>query len=91
MPVCSPQPHRTRRLAALLAEILEQDIRRAQDTESNPDPHYLTVAEVAEQLRTCERTIRNRLRDGTLPGRRVGRRWLVDRVELARHLKGGQP
>ena len=43
---------------------------------------YLTVEEVAEYLRLHEETVRRMTREGTLPGRKVGRSWRYTKREL---------
>ncbi|MBN1937423.1 MAG: helix-turn-helix domain-containing protein [Anaerolineae bacterium] len=50
----------------------------------NPTPETLTVAEVAEYLHLHPLTVRRLLKDGTLPARKVGREWQIDRAELER-------
>lgn len=42
----------------------------------------MTVAEVAEQLRVDESTIRRQIRAGQLPATRVGRQYRISRVEF---------
>lgn len=44
----------------------------------------LTVAEVAAYLHLHPLTVRRLFNDGTLPARKVGRRWQIDRAELER-------
>ncbi len=44
----------------------------------------LTAAEVAAYLRLHPLTVRRLLQDGTLPARKVGRWWQIDRAELDR-------
>ena len=41
-------------------------------TSGDRSSEYLTVAEVAEELRCSELTIRRRIRDGSLPAYRLG-------------------
>lgn len=38
---------------------------------------FLTVPEVADALRVCERTVRQHVRDGTIPSLKLGHRVLV--------------
>jgi excisionase family DNA binding protein len=42
----------------------------------------ITPKEAAELLNRTDSRVRQLLRDGTLPGRRVGRRWLVQRAAV---------
>ncbi len=59
------------------------------DLEPQEDP-WLTLAEIAEELRMSPATIRSWISNGTLQATRAGRRkWLVRRSELDRML-GGQ-
>jgi excisionase family DNA binding protein len=52
------------------------------------DP-WLTVAEIADELRLTPATIRTWIADGTLQAKRAGKRkWLVRRSELDRMLRG---
>src|SRR5205807_8307066 len=56
--------------------------------ESEDDP-WLTLAEIAEELRLSPATIRSWISKGTLRAMRAGRRkWLVRRSELDRMLAG---
>lgn len=50
-------------------------------------PRTLTVEEVAERLRVKPITVREYLRKGKIPGRKVGRAWLVLDVDLDRFLE----
>jgi len=47
----------------------------------------LTAEEAARYLRVGERTLRRMLREGRLPGRKVGREWRIAREALDRYLK----
>ena len=50
---------------------------------SSPPPEpWLTLQEAAALLRVSTATMHRRLHDGTLPGRRIGRRWLFLRSEI---------
>lgn len=44
-----------------------------------PDRPYLTVKEVAELSGVHENTIKSRLREGTLKGKKLGTSWRIDR------------
>ncbi len=48
----------------------------------------LTVNETAEQLRVNPRTIYRRLREGTMPGIKIGHQWRIARQELDAYLRG---
>lgn len=50
----------------------------------------LTVAEVAERLRVKPITVREYLRQGKIPGSRIGKSWLILDVDLERFL-GASP
>ena len=57
-------------------------------TPDSTDP-WLTVAEIANELRLTPATIRTWIADGTLQAKRAGKRkWLVRRSELDRMLQG---
>lgn len=51
----------------------------------------LTVEEVAEFLKTKPATVRKWLRDGELPGRKIGGEWRVIRDELEAFLRALPP
>src|SRR5664279_4466837 len=54
-----------------------------------PDDPWLTLAEIAEELRMSPATIRSWISKGTLRAMRAGqRKWLVRRSELDRMLAG---
>jgi excisionase family DNA binding protein len=56
---------------------------------TDSDDPWLTVAEIAEELRLAPATIRTWIADGTLQAKRAGKRkWLVRRSELDRMLHG---
>lgn len=48
----------------------------------------LNVEEIQEYLPFSKRVIYGRLRDGTLPGFKIGRLWFMRRSELEALLKG---
>lgn len=50
----------------------------------------LTVEEVAEILKVNIDTVRRLLRQGELPGVKVGRHWRVEREALRAYLQGRQ-
>lgn len=53
---------------------------------------FYTPEEVAARLRLSAGTIRRLLREGTLPGRKVGKRqWRIHRDDLEDYLRGGAP
>ena len=49
-------------------------------------PDVATVEDLARILRLSRSTIRGHLRAGAIPGRKIGRRWLVSRPALLRWL-----
>ena len=49
----------------------------------------LTVEQVAEKLQVKPLTVREYLRKGKIPGRKLGRSWRVVESELERFLSGG--
>jgi excisionase family DNA binding protein len=50
-------------------------------------PDVLTVEDLAEHLRLSTSAVRAALRRGEIPGRRLGRRWYCDRLELLAALR----
>lgn len=54
-------------------------------------PDLMTAEEVAEYLRIDLTTTREMLREGKLPGRKVGRAWRVLRDELEAWLRQPEP
>ena len=51
----------------------------------------MTCAEAAAYLRLHERTIGRLLKQGVLPGVKVGRQWRLRKADLDAHLAGGGP
>ena len=51
-------------------------------------PRYITVKEAAEMLGACERTVRRRIKDGTLSAARIGRLVRLDAAQVELLLKG---
>lgn len=54
-------------------------------------PDICTVEAYASHVGLSPATVRAQLRDGRLPGRRVGRRWLIARLALIAHLAAPTP
>lgn len=52
--------------------------------EVNPTLNLLTVATVAKELEVSRAVVNEMLRSGRLRGKRVGRNWIVERVDLDR-------
>ncbi len=48
----------------------------------------LTVAEVSKILRIGEKTVRDLLRDGTLPGIKVGKAWRIPEEDFKKYIRG---
>jgi excisionase family DNA binding protein len=53
-------------------------------------PDVLTLAEVADLLRSDEKTVSAMADDGTLPGRKVGPEWRFTREAILRWLGGDE-
>ena len=51
------------------------------------DELFLTVEEVADQLRVSTQTVRRWVKEGELPGYRVGRCFRVKRADLERWIE----
>lgn len=61
----------------------------ADDETEQPEDPWLTIAEIADELRLSPATIRSWISKGTLRAMRAGRRkWLIRRSELDRMLAG---
>src|ERR1700743_2032705 len=61
----------------------------AERFEDDPNDPWLTVAEIAEELRLSPATLRSWISKGTLRAMRAGqRKWLVRRSELDRMVRG---
>ena len=54
-------------------------------------PDFCTASDLAEHLGIAPSTVRRALREGHLPGRRCGRRWLVSRSALVEWLATPEP
>jgi len=54
---------------------------KVQDGTTRPE-RFLTVREVSRMLRKDETSIRRHLREGALPGARIGEAWRVRRSDL---------
>ena len=49
----------------------------------------MTTKEVAEYLRLCELTVQHHVRDGKIPGSRVGGVWRFMRAQIDEWLENG--
>ena len=58
-------------------------------SQNEPEEEYLTVAEVAGNLKLNQQTVRNWIDQGSLPAVRVGRRVRIKRSDLDRILDQG--
>lgn len=52
---------------------------------------YLTVKDVAALLRISEQTVRKYVKEGELPGERIGRRILIPKRKLEERLSPDHP
>ncbi|MGE4094672.1 MAG: helix-turn-helix domain-containing protein [Candidatus Binatia bacterium] len=50
----------------------------------------LTVPQAAEQLQVSERTVYGWLREGKIPGRKIGKVWRISADAIVDFLRGGQ-
>ena len=57
--------------------------------QTEPEEEYLTVAEVAGNLKLNQQTVRNWIDRGELPALRVGRRVRIKRSDYERYLQEG--
>jgi len=53
--------------------------------EIDPEKLY-TTEETSELLRLGSQTIRKKLREGSIRGKKVGRRWLIKGKEIRRYI-----
>lgn len=67
------------------------DTAAAQAFRSVALPDICRVEDLASHLQLAPSTIRRALREGRLPGRRLGRRWLVSRSALLEWLRTDLP
>jgi putative molybdopterin biosynthesis protein len=58
-------------------------------SQNEPEEEYLTVAEVAGNLKLNQQTVRNWIDRGELPALRVGRRVRIKRSDYERYLRDG--
>jgi putative molybdopterin biosynthesis protein len=58
-------------------------------SQNEPEEEYLTVAEVARNLKLNQQTVRNWIDRGELPALRVGRRVRIKRSDYDRYLSDG--
>ena len=58
-------------------------------SQNEPEEEYLTVAEVAGNLKLNQQTVRNWIDRGELPALRVGRRVRIKRSDYERYLSDG--
>jgi putative molybdopterin biosynthesis protein len=58
-------------------------------SQTEPEEEYLTVAEVAGNLKLNQQTVRNWIDRGELPALRVGRRVRIKRSDYERYLQEG--
>ena len=58
---------------------------------ANHEHELLTCEEAATHLRLHVRTVGRLLKQGTLPGVKVGRQWRLRKADLDAHLSGRAP
>ena len=49
-------------------------------------PEWASVQEIAQYLLCCSETVKRLLREGKLPGIKIGRRWLIPKAQLTESL-----
>ncbi len=54
-------------------------------------PDIMTVEQAAEYLQLTADTVRRLLREGQLPGRRIGKEWRLSRRKLEEFIMEGKP
>ncbi|HYA45762.1 MAG TPA: helix-turn-helix domain-containing protein [Acidimicrobiales bacterium] len=60
----------------------------AKSNDSRPRSRYVTVAEVADQLRVSNMTVYRLVQSGQLPAVRVGRSYRIREEDVDRYLAG---
>lgn len=55
---------------------------------NSESPKYLTVSEIADELRLSAATVRDMLRNGAMPGIQIRGTWRIDRVKFYKMLDG---
>jgi len=60
-----------------------------ESTTATPPIIGLTIDEIAQALRTDDKTVRRLIKEEGLPARKIGRRWLVEEGALRRWLAEG--
>jgi hypothetical protein len=60
---------------------------------TNGDDELLTLAEAAERSGKSTSTLRTQIKRGILPGRKIGRDWVITAGALRRYIeeRGGKP
>jgi excisionase family DNA binding protein len=56
---------------------------------SKQTPDVMTLNEVADYLRIPRSTVYKLVREGRIPGQKVGRQWRFHRTQVDRWLQGG--
>ncbi len=70
------------RVVDMTASELEDLVRRAAGGDRPPVDRMLTVAEFAEKMAVCERTIRNAIHRGEIPATRFGGVYRIPNTAL---------
>lgn len=50
---------------------------------------FLTTREVGRLLRLSARTVERMVRDGRLPGKKIGRQWCIKKADIENFLQEG--
>ena len=76
-------------LKSIISEAVKEEIDRVLDRPNNPFPHkeFLSIRETAEMLGISLVTLHNRLNEGVLPRRRVGRKVFIKWEDVQKALR----
>jgi excisionase family DNA binding protein len=71
-----------------MAQAVKRPKRPTRPTKPRP-PRYATVAEAADYVRLCEKTLLRHIAAGNLKANRVGGRWIVEYTDLDSFVAAG--
>ncbi len=52
-------------------------------------PVTLDMADACILLKECSQTVRRRIREGELPAKKAGRKWLFSKNDVRNYIEGG--
>lgn len=91
LPTHQPTPNTSSPTATLIGmEVSRPALSMVTLAEPSPLPTWLSPLEVAAVLRFDRHTVYRLLRDGELPGTKIGGRWFVSVEALAAKIRGSR-